>query len=107
MPVQVSSQQRQSSVTKRLIGALPTIRSRYGVKRIGIFGSFAQGEQTRKSDVDVLVEFLPGEETFQNFIQLVDFLEALFKRNVDLLTEPSLSPLLRPYIEEDVIWVEG
>lgn len=107
MPVQISSHRHKSPIIKRLREALPAICSNYGVKRIGIFGSFARGEQTRKSDVDVLVEFLPGEETFQNFIRLSDFLEALFKRNVDLLTEPSLSDLLRPYIEKDVIWIEG
>jgi len=107
MPVQVSSHLYKSPIIRRLREALPTIHSHHGVKRIGIFGSFVRGEQTRKSDVDVLVEFLPGEETFQNFIQLADFLETIFKRNVDLLTEPSLSDLLRPYIEKDVIWVEG
>jgi len=107
MPVQVTSQRRKNPTLNELEKVFPAVRDMYGVKRIGIFGSFARGEQTRKSDVDVIVEFIPGHETFKNFIHLVDFLEALFNRNVDLLTEPSLSELIRPYIEKDVIWIEG
>ncbi|MCX6699569.1 MAG: nucleotidyltransferase family protein [Methanomicrobiales archaeon] len=107
MPVQVASHRRKNPTFDQLKAVFPAVRDMYGVKRIGIFGSFARGEQTRKSDVDVIVEFIPGHETFKNFIHLVDFLEALFHRNVDLLTEPSLSELIRPYIEKDVIWIEG
>jgi predicted nucleotidyltransferase len=107
MPVQVTSHPRKNPAINQLKEAFPIIRSKYGVKRIGIFGSFARGEQTRKSDVDVIVEFIPGRETFKNFMHLVAFLEALFNRKIDLLTEPSLSDLLRPYIEKDVIWIEG
>lgn len=76
-------------------------------KKIGIFGSFARGEQNRKSDIDVLVEFEEGHATLHNFIGLSDYLEELFKRKVDLLIESSLSDLIRPYIEKDVIWIEG
>jgi hypothetical protein len=57
--------------------------------------------------VDVLVDFAPGSATLHNFIDLADYLEALFGRKVDLLTEPSISKYIRPYIEQDVIWIEG
>jgi predicted nucleotidyltransferase len=63
----------------------------YGVKRIGLFGSFARNEQTRSSDVDVLVEFAEGQATFDNFMHLVYFLEDLFSRKVDLLTAGGLT----------------
>ena len=98
---------RKSPVIKKLETSVPAIRSRFGVTRIGIFGSFARGEQTRTSDVDVLVDFASGYANLKNFIGLSDYLEALFRRKVDLLTEPSISDLIRPYIEKDVIWVEG
>lgn len=98
---------RKTTAIKKLEAAAPAIRTKFGVTRIGIFGSFARGEQTRRSDVDILVDFAEGYATLKNFIGLSDYLEALFRRKVDLLTEPSLSTLIRPYIEKDVIWIEG
>jgi predicted nucleotidyltransferase len=41
-----------------------------GVKQLGLFGSFVRGEQQAESDIDLLVEFLPGKKTFDNFVQL-------------------------------------
>lgn len=103
----VTSSRRKSAVIKRLELSVPVIRSKFGVTRIGIFGSFARGDQTRKSDVDILVDFAEGYATLKNFIGLSDYLESMLRRNVDLLTEPSLSSIIRPYIERDVIWIEG
>lgn len=83
------------------------IHTRYGVKRIGIFGSFARSEQTRSSDVDVLVEFADGQATFDNFMPLVYFLEDLFSRKVDLLTKGGIDKYIRTRVEREVVWVEG
>ena len=80
------------------------IKSKYDVKKIGIFGSYAKGQQNEESDVDVLVEF--EKPTFDNFMELVFFLEDLFGKKVDLLTPKSLSPYMRPYIEKEVVWCE-
>jgi len=112
VPGQLTPQQKKGShpkslAVKKLAAAAPAIRKKFGVTKIGLFGSFARGEQTKTSDVDVLVDFAPGCATLHNFIGLSDYLEVLFKRNVDLLTESSLSDLIRPYIEQDVIWIEG
>ena len=112
MPVRPVVQQKKNATgkntaAKKLAAAAPAIRRQFGVTRLGLFGSFARGEQTRTSDVDVLVGFAPGSATLHNFIGLSDYLEQLFKRKVDLLTEASLSDLIRPYIERDVIWIEG
>ena len=54
------------------------IISKYNVKRIGIFGSYAKGLQKEHSDVDVLVEF--EKPTFDNFMELSFFLEELFDK---------------------------
>ncbi|MEO6724455.1 MAG: nucleotidyltransferase family protein [Blastocatellia bacterium] len=70
----------------------------FGVKRLGLFGSFVRREPTSESDVDVLVEFAPGQKTFLNFMDLSFFLEDLFGRKVDLLTPESLSQYFGPYI---------
>jgi len=107
MPGLIARPRRKSPVIKKLEAAAPAIRSTFGVTRIGIFGSFARGEETKKSDVDILVDFKEGYATLRNFVRLSEYLETLFRRKVDLLTEPSLSGLIRPYIEQDVIWIEG
>lgn len=73
-----------------------------GVQRIGLFGSFATGKQTAKSDVDVFVDFLPSHHTFDNFMELSFLLESLFGRKVELVTPESLSPYMGPHILEEV-----
>lgn len=74
----------------------------YGVKRCGLFGSFARGDPTVQSDIDILVEFEPGKKTFRNFMNLAFFLEGLFGREVDLVTVESLSPHIGPHILQEV-----
>jgi predicted nucleotidyltransferase len=53
---------------------------RFGVVRLGLFGSFARGEPNGESDVDILVEFAPGQKSFDNFMRLADFLEEILGR---------------------------
>ena len=77
------------------------------MERIGIFGSFARGEQKRGSDIDVLVDFAPGHATLKNLVGLAEYLEALFKRKVDLSTLEGLDRYIRENVEAEVIWVEG
>ena len=77
---------------------------KYGVKKIGLFGSFARGEQKANSDIDFLVEF--EKPDFDNFMDLVFFLEDLFNRKVELITNGSLSPYIQPYVEKEVEWYE-
>lgn len=77
----------------------------FGVKRLGVFGSFVREEQTPNSDVDLLVEFEPGKKTFKNFIRLCFYLEELFEREVELVTPESLSPYIGPHILQEVEYV--
>ena len=76
-----------------------------GVRRLGLFGSFARGEQGPSSDVDVLVDFVPGRKGFDNFIRLVFLLEELLQRRVELVTPESLSPYIGPHILREVEYV--
>ena len=80
------------------------IKDRFSVRRIGIFGSYARGEEKETSDVDVLVEF--EKPTFRNFMGLVFFLEELLGREVDLVTIKGLNPYIRPHVEGEVVWSE-
>ena len=76
-----------------------------GVKRLGLFGSFAREEQKPASDIDLLVEFQPGKKTFDNFMELSFLLEELLQRRVELVTTESLSPYLGPHILREVQYV--
>ena len=77
----------------------------FGVKRLGLFGSFVRGQQNEDSDVDLLVEFDLGKKTFDAFIHLAFFLEDLFGRRVELVTPESLSPYIGPHILREVEYV--
>ena len=79
----------------------PRIRA-LGVKKIGLFGSFVRGQQSADSDVDLLVEFEPGQKTFDNFMKLAFFLEELLQRRVELVTTEALSPYIGPHILAEV-----
>jgi len=77
----------------------------FGVRRCGLFGSFAREHGTPGSDVDVLVEFEADKKTFDNFMNLAFFLEDLLERPVDLVTPESLSPHIGPHILREVEYV--
>lgn len=70
----------------------------FGIRRIGLFGSFARGDQKQTSDIDLLADFDFEQKTYNNFIQAIYFLEDLFGREVELLTREGLSPFIGPYI---------
>ena len=74
----------------------------FGVRRWGVFGSFARGQQSNRSDVDILVEFEPGKKSFDNFMHLAFFLEQQLGRRVELVTPESLSPHIGPHILREV-----
>ena len=79
------------------------IRS-FGVKRIGLFGSFAKGQQHPKSDMDVLVEFKRGQKTFDHFMDLKFFLQKHFGKKVDLVLKDALKPTIRQKVLQDVLY---
>lgn len=75
---------------------------KFGVNSLYLFGSVARDEETESSDVDVLVVF-HGKSTFDRYMDLKFYLEELFKRKVDLVTEAGLRPELKQYVQEDLI----
>jgi len=81
-----------------------TIRQKFHVKKIGIFGSFARNEENETSDIDILVEFDPGCKTFDNYMELKYFIEGIFGRSVDLVTVAALKPQLKENILREVIY---
>ena len=80
----------------------------FKVKRIGLFGSYATGRQNRKSDLDFLVEF--DEPTFNNFMGLIEYLQKLFGKKVDILTPEGVKSIrieeVANNIERNVAYVK-
>lgn len=92
-----------------LIGRLRNHRDdlqRFGVQGLGIFGSFQRDEPDPESDVDLLVEFVSGEKSFDNFMGVSFLLEEVLGRPVELVTREALSPHVGPHILNSVEYVE-
>ena len=87
----------RTDVVSRVAAAQAEIFS-LGVRRLALFGSVQRSVARPDSDVDVLVEFQPGEKTYDHFLDLGDLLEGLFGRRVELVTPESLSPFVGPHI---------
>jgi excisionase family DNA binding protein len=86
----------------QLRAATPEMRQRFGVRKIGVFGSAARGEAGPESDVDVLVEF--EDPAFDRYMDLKFFLEELFGRPCDLVIEESLKEELRGSVLKEVLY---
>jgi predicted nucleotidyltransferase len=84
---------------------LPVL-SRYGIKDIGLFGSYARDEQTKNSDIDILIDFMHDQENFDNYMAVYDILEKLFTdQRVEVVTKNGLSPYIGPGILTEVQYV--
>ncbi len=77
---------------------------RFGVIDLALFGSTARDSASPDSDIDVLVRF-DGPATSSRYFGVQFFLEDLFGRSVDLVTDKALRPELRPHIERDAVHV--
>ena len=78
----------------------------FGVKKIGLFGSYVRNEQQPQSDIDILVDFEPEKETFDNFMNVHNYLEELFlNEKIEVVTVNGLSPYIGKYILNEVNYV--
>ncbi len=76
----------------------------FGVQSIALFGSYARDEQREDSDIDIAVE-IESENKFKSFFELKYYLEEHFKKQVDLGVESTIKPIVKEYIEKDIIHV--
>ncbi|MGH7791771.1 MAG: nucleotidyltransferase family protein [Thermodesulfobacteriota bacterium] len=81
------------------------LNNKYSVKKLGLFGSYSRGEQTPKSDIDLLVEF-ENPIGFFKYIELEDYLSEKIGAKVELVTDDALKPIVRPYVMENIIYVQ-
>ena len=78
---------------------------RFGVRRLGLFGSFARGQASRSSNIDFVVEF--DKKSFDSYMELKAYLEKLFHRPVDLVIAETIKPRLRPGILNETVYAPG
>jgi len=89
-------------VKKKIISVL----TGHGAVKISIFGSFARGEERPESDIDIIVRFEPPKSLLQ-LIRIEEEVKIAVNRNIDLLTENSISPYLADTIRRDEVVIFG
>lgn len=95
-------QKDKVDVLRVIRGIHSELVSRFTVQRIGVFGSFAKGDEGPESDVDIIVEL--AEPTFDHYMDLKFRLEEVLKRPVDLVMADTVKPRIKPIIEREVIY---
>ena len=83
----------REDIIRILAEVLPELREQYKVRTLGLFGSYARGDQTEHSDIDLLVEFAPESDLFDQ-IALKRDVEELLQRKVDVVGDDSIYWLL-------------
>ncbi len=79
---------------------------KYGVSSVGLFGSYSRGEQTENSDIDILIDFDPDKENFDNYMAVYDTIERMFEnQQVEIVTKNGLSLHIGPKILKEVEYV--
>jgi uncharacterized protein len=94
----------RAQVLQLLADHKPLLAQRFGVARLALFGSVVRNDARDDSDLDILVAF-DGPATSTRYFGVQFFLEDLFGRSVDLVTERALRPELRPFIEREAVHV--
>ena len=82
----------------------PQLQECYRVTQVGVFGSYARGEQTENSDVDVLIDYIQAP-TLVHLVELRDFLQGLLNMKVDVVTKNGLKPRIRERVLSEVVYV--
>jgi len=94
----------KEEIKEKIKTQLPFLRDRYHVKKLGLFGSVVRKEQTKESDIDILVEF-ESPVGFFDFIRLENFLSNNLNKKVDLVTKKALKPAIKDNILKEIIYV--
>lgn len=81
------------------------MRRGYGVKRIGLFGSYARQAENEDTDIDIVVEFEADKKNLPNFFGFKRYLEENLGNSVDLGIESALKPIVRNAVKKDIIYV--
>ncbi|RMF91418.1 MAG: hypothetical protein D6733_01180 [Methanobacteriota archaeon] len=93
----------KDEILKALSKELPTLKQRFNVKKIGLFGSYARGEQKNQSDIDLLADFDPAIDYFTLF-ELEEHLSKILGAKVEIVTPGALKETIKPYIMRDLVY---
>lgn len=95
----------KESILKTLKSNKMTL-SKFGIRNVGLFGSYVRNEQSTESDIDLLIDFEPEKENFDNFMAVYDLFEKLFSsKKIEVVTLNGLSPYIGPRILSEVQYV--
>lgn len=94
----------KEEILKILRRELPSLKEKFRVEKIGLFGSYARKEQEMESDIDLLVSFRRPIGFFK-FIALEDYLKERLGAKVELVTEDALKPIIKPYVLKEAVYV--
>jgi predicted nucleotidyltransferase len=100
--IKVAKDKMKQSIVDKLKTALPA----YPIEKAWIFGSYARGEETRKSDVDLLVRFLPNADISGfDYVGYIHDFEDLLHKKVDLVEEGTLRKFAVKSVEKDNVLI--
>ena len=96
----------KNEILNKLKEIKPSLYQDFYIKNLGLFGSYARGENSENSDIDILIEY-DSSKPFSLFtlISLEDFLTKLFNIKVDLVNKKSIKPALKENILNEVVYV--
>jgi uncharacterized protein len=91
-------------IQERLTEAKKYLAGRYALSKMGVFGSFARGDETPGSDIDILVEFSAAPDLFE-FFEIEEYLEGLLQRKIDLVREQAIRNQIKDRVMKEVIYI--
>jgi predicted nucleotidyltransferase len=96
----------QTDILKFLVEQKSFFQQEFQIIKIGLFGSYARGEQSEKSDIDLIVEFAPNtSQLFEKKAQLKSILKKKFNKDVDICREKYIKPYFKNQILNSAIYV--
>jgi len=81
------------------------LQQKYGVIKIGVFGSYARNQQRADSDIDIAIEIIKEKKNLHNFLSIKRELERILGKKVDLGIESTLKPIIKEYVSKEIIYV--
>ena len=93
----------RETILEALRDLKPELAAKYKLRSIALFGSYARGDQTSASDIDVLVDVDPGIGL--GFVDLADTIEARLGVKTDVVPDDGVNPRYRAFIQKDVVYV--
>jgi len=94
----------EEEIRAKINKTMPSIKAKYHIKQLGIFGSFVRNEQTEESDVDILVEF-DSPIGFFDFVRLERQLSETLNKKVDLVSKKALKSAIREEVLKEIKYV--